>query len=63
MLTIQPCKRCSKASIMLWVSQPNLEIVNSFGKQKDPLSVCVLLVVKSEKSCERAGTQGGLQTF
>lgn len=47
----------------LQLSQPSLEVAKSFGKQKDPLRVCVLLVVKSEGSCGRAGIQWGLQTF
>lgn len=53
----------SKTLMVLPLSQPSLEVAKSFGKQEDPLSVCVLLVVKSEKSCRNAGIQWGLQTF
>lgn len=47
-----------EASIVLRLSPPNLEAAKLYGKQTDPLSVCVLLVVKSEKSGGRENTQG-----
>lgn len=45
------------------IKQAQLEVAKSLRKQKDPLSVHVLLVVKSEKSLGRGRFRWDLQTF